>query len=193
MSSIDLIREDFAEARQALDNFCADTAVWERIEAVGLLLAGVLCDGGKIITCGNGGSHCDAMHFAEELSGRYRLDRQPLGALCISDPSHISCVANDFGYEQVFARYIEAVGRSGDALTVFTSSGRSANLVQACRTARAKGMKVVGLTGKDGGEVAPLCDMEIRIAWQGYADRIQELHGKLVHTLIHFIENELGV
>lgn len=191
-SNIDLVKQDFAAAQQVLADFCSKENTWKQIETVGNCLVETLRSGNKIFTCGNGGSHCDAMHFAEELSGRYRKDRPALAALAISDPSHITCVSNDLGYDAIFARYLEAIGKHGDALILFTSSGNSGNLLEAARQAKKMGIKVIGFTGKDGGALAPLCDAEIRVEVKGYADRIQEIHIKLVHSIIHFIEVELG-
>lgn len=191
-TTIDQIQHDFESAQQVLAEFCADASVWGRIAEVGDILVQTLRSGNKIFSCGNGGSHCDAMHFAEELSGRYRNNRPALAALAISDVSHITCVANDFGYDAIFERYLEAVGNKGDAVVLFSSSGNSRNLVRAAEQAKKQGITVIGFTGKDGGAIAPLCDKELRIASFGYADRIQELHIKLVHTLIHYIETELG-
>lgn len=147
--------------------------------------------GHKIISCGNGGSMCDAMHFAEELSGRYRNDRKALAAISISDPSHISCVGNDYGYDSVFSRYIEAIGQSGDVLLAISTSGNSVNILKAIDAAKVKGMTVVGLTGKDGGKMASLCDVEIRAPHSNYADRAQEIHIKVIHSLIDFIERNI--
>ena len=191
-SGIELIKEDFAAAEKVLADFRTSEKAWEQVEKVAQLLVATLQNGNKIFACGNGGSHCDAMHFAEELSGRYRKDRPALAALAISDPSHISCVSNDMGYDAIFARYLEAIGKPGDAVVMFTSSGNSKSLLEAAHAARKMGIKVIGLTGKDGGALAPLCDAEIRVEIQGYADRIQEIHIKLVHSLIHYIEVELG-
>ena len=148
--------------------------------------------GNKIISCGNGGSMCDAMHFAEELTGRYRDDRRAIPALSISDPSHISCVGNDYGYEFIFSRYLEAIGQNGDVLLAISTSGNSKNVLRAIEVAKAKGMKIVGLTGKDGGQMAELCDVEIRAPFSNYADRAQEIHIKVIHTLIDFIEHQLN-
>ncbi len=128
------------------------------------------------------------MHFAEELSGRYRDDRPALAALSISDPSHLSCVGNDYGYDHVFSRYIEGLGRPGDVLLAISTSGNSGNVLRAAQAARAQGLHVVGLTGKQGGQLAPLCDIELRVPHSGYADRIQEIHIKIIHTLILRIE-----
>lgn len=145
-------------------------------------------DGGKIFSCGNGGSHCDAMHFAEELTGRFRENRKALPAIAISDPSHISCVSNDFGYDQVFSRYIEGLGKEGDVVLGISTSGNSQNVLNAFKAAKQLGMKTIALSGKDGGEMASLADIEIRVPHQGYADRIQEIHIKVIHILILLIE-----
>jgi len=145
------------------------------------------------MSCGNGGSHCDAMHFAEELTGRYREDRPGYAGIAISDPSHLSCVSNDYGYQYVFSRYLEAVGRSGDVMLGISTSGNSQNIITAIESAKAKGIKVVVLTGKDGGKMAGMADVEIRVPYFGYADRIQEIHIKVIHILIMLIEKELAV
>ena len=132
---------------------------------------------------------CDAMHFAEELTGRYRNDRPSIAAIAISDPSHISCVANDYGFEYIFSRYIESIGKKGDVLLAISTSGNSKNIVNAIRAAREKEMLVIGLTGKTGGDMATLCDVEIRAPHSEYADRAQEIHIKVIHALIDHIEN----
>ena len=132
---------------------------------------------------------CDAMHFAEELTGRFRADRKAIPALSISDPSHISCVANDYGYEFVFSRYLEAIGNKGDVLLAISTSGNSKNIINAIEAAKKKGMKVVGLTGKDGGKMATLCDLELRAPHSEFADRAQEIHIKVIHSLIQLIES----
>jgi D-sedoheptulose 7-phosphate isomerase len=131
------------------------------------------------------------MHFAEELTGRYRENRPALPALCASDPSHISCVGNDYGFEYIFSRFVEAHGRRGDVLLAISTSGNSPNVLRAAEAARSQGVKVVGLTGKEGGKLAPLCDVEIRVAHSGYADRIQEIHIKVIHILILLIEENI--
>ena len=151
-------------------------------------MASAIESGHKIIACGNGGSHCDAMHFAEELSGRYRENRRALPALAISDPSHLSCVSNDYGFEHVFSRYVEALGQAGDVLLAISTSGNSVNVLRAVEVARERGLSVVLLSGKDGGKLAGRADVEIRVAHAGYADRIQEVHIKVIHTLILLIE-----
>lgn len=161
---------------------------YQRIGSAGKLIVAAIKDGKKVISCGNGGSMSDAMHFAEELSGRFRDDRKALPALSISDPTHISCVANDYGYSFVFSRYIEAVGEEGDVLLAISTSGNSENVLKAIEAAQAKGMKVIGLTGKDGGKMVDKCDIEIRAPHSVYADRAQEIHIKVIHSLIHFVE-----
>ena len=161
------------------------------IEAAATLIADSFRQQGKVLSCGNGGSHCDAMHFAEELTGRYRENRPGYAGIAISDPSHLSCVSNDFGYEYVFSRYVEAVGREGDVLLGISTSGNSGNIIRAIEAAKSKGIKTIALTGKDGGKMAGLADVEIRVPHFGYADRIQEVHIKIIHLLIQLIEKEM--
>lgn len=184
------ITDQFNEALAVLQEF-NNSANIDKIVAAGKLLVSSFQSGGKVISCGNGGSMCDAMHFAEELTGRYRNDRPAIGAISISDPSHISCVANDYGYEYIFSRYIEGVGRKGDVLLAISTSGNSENVIKAIEAAKEKGMKVIGLTGKDGGKMAGLCDIEIRAPHAQYADRAQEIHIKVIHSLIDFVERKL--
>ena len=187
----DLIRNELETAQKALADFLADQANIESIEQAAKLIAASLRNGGKVMSCGNGGSHCDAMHFAEELTGRYRENRPGYAGIAISDPSHLSCVSNDFGYEYVFSRYVEAVGREGDVLLGISTSGNSGNIICAIEAAKSKGIKTIALTGKDGGKMAGLADVEIRVPHFGYADRIQEVHIKIIHLLIQLIEKEM--
>ena len=184
----DLIRAELTEARAVLDRFLADPANLTAIEQAARLMARSLRDKGKILSCGNGGSLCDAQHFAEELTGRYRQNRPALGAIALTEASHMSCVANDFGYDHIFSRYVEALGRPGDVLLAISTSGNSPNVLRAAEAAKAAGMQVVGLTGKDGGQLASLCDVEIRAPHHGYADRVQEIHIKAIHIMIMLIE-----
>jgi D-sedoheptulose 7-phosphate isomerase len=156
------------------------------------MMHSALANGQKIMSCGNGGSMCDAMHFAEELSGRYRNNRPALAAVSISDPSHLSCVANDYGYDHVFARYIEGLGQKGDVLLGISTSGNSKNVILAVEAAKAKGMHTIVLTGKDGGQLAGLADLEIRAPHSAYADRAQEIHIKVIHAFILGIEQAFG-
>lgn len=188
----DNIRAELTEAAEVLNRFLIDDKNIADIEAAAKLLAESFKQGGKVLSCGNGGSHCDAMHFAEELTGRYRENRPGYPGIAISDPSHLSCVSNDFGYESVFSRYLEAVGAKGDVLFGLSTSGNSGNILKAIEAAKAKGMKVIALTGKDGGKMAGLADVEIRVPHFGYADRIQEVHIKIIHILIMLIEKEMA-
>ncbi len=192
-NTIELIKKEFVEAQKVLDSFITNDANFKAITDAGMVLVDAFQSGHKVISCGNGGSMCDAMHFAEELSGRYRNDRKALPALSISDPSHISCVGNDYGYDFIFSRYLEAIGNEGDVLLAISTSGNSANVMNAIKMAKAKGMKVIGLTGKDGGQMASLCDVEIRAPHSQYADRAQEIHIKVIHSLILFVENNINI
>ena len=187
-----VIEKEFQEASDVLSAFIKNSSALARIEEAAGKMAGAIKSGGKIISCGNGGSHCDAMHFAEELTGKYREPRKAIPALCISDPSHISCVGNDYGYEFIFSRYLEALGNKGDVLLAISTSGESKNILRAAQTAKERGMTVVALTGKDGGKLGPLADVEIRVGHQGYADRIQEIHIKIIHILILLIEKQVS-
>lgn len=188
---MELIRNEFLEAQDILNIFINNTDNFKAINDAGTLLVDAFNNGHKVISCGNGGSMCDAMHFAEELSGRFRNDRKALPAISISDPSHISCVGNDYGYDFIFSRYIEAIGNEGDVLLGISTSGKSQNVINAINAAKKKGMKVIGLTGKDGGTMASLCDVEIRAPHSVYADRAQEIHIKVIHSLILYVENNL--
>ncbi|EGQ7664639.1 D-sedoheptulose 7-phosphate isomerase [Vibrio parahaemolyticus] len=187
----DLIRSELNEAAEVLNKFLSDDHNIAQIEAAAKMIADSFKQDGKVLSCGNGGSHCDAMHFAEELTGRYRDNRPGYAGIAISDPSHLSCVSNDFGYDFVFSRYVEAVGRKGDVLFGLSTSGNSGNILKAIEAAKAKGMKTVALTGKNGGKMAGLADVEIRVPHFGYADRIQEVHIKIIHIIIQLIEKEM--
>jgi D-sedoheptulose 7-phosphate isomerase len=191
MELTSVIRSELKQAASVLESFMNDEKNLSLIESAANVIAQSIRNGGKVISCGNGGSHCDAMHFAEELTGKYREGRKAIPAICISDASHISCVANDFGYEFVFSRYIEALGNKGDVLLGLSTSGNSLNIIRAAQAAKEKGMKVIILSGKDGGKLAPLADVEIRVPHFGYADRIQEIHIKVIHILMLLIEKQL--
>jgi D-sedoheptulose 7-phosphate isomerase len=188
MSFQSIISQELQEAQRVLDAFLNDPVQIDKIEKAATLMADAIKTNGKIISCGNGGSHCDAMHFAEELTGRYRNNRRALPAIAISDVSHLSCVGNDYGYEFVFSRYMEALGQPGDVMLGLSTSGNSANIVRATEVAKAKGMKIVILSGKDGGQLAGVADVEIRVPHFGYADRIQEIHIKVIHIFMLLIE-----
>ncbi|MEY3270246.1 MAG: hypothetical protein RIS89_343 [Bacteroidota bacterium] len=190
MDPVNLLAE-FQEAQQVLANFSTPENMRKIAQGVSMMHS-ALANGQKIMSCGNGGSMCDAMHFAEELSGRYRNNRPALAAVSISDPSHLSCVANDYGYDHVFARYIEGLGQKGDVLLGISTSGNSKNVILAVEAAKAKGMHTIVLTGKDGGQLAGLADLEIRAPHSAYADRAQEIHIKVIHAFILGIEQAFG-
>lgn len=182
------IRKNFEEARTVLEQFLGDDKNITDIEAAGSVLVAALKSGNKLISCGNGGSMSDAMHFAEEMTGRFRDDRKPYPAIAIADPSYITCTANDYGFENIFSRFVEAHGKQGDALLAISTSGNSKNILNAAEVAKSKGMKIIGLTGKDGGKLASMCDVEIRAPHSNYADRAQEIHIKVIHSLIDYVE-----
>ncbi len=186
----DHIQSSLQEAQDALALFLADKDLIGKIDQFVELLAKTFNSGNKIYSAGNGGSHCDAMHFAEEWTGRYRKDRKPLPALAFSDPSHMSCVSNDFGFEHVFERMVEAFGAKDDIFLGITTSGNSPNILLAAEAAKKKGMKVVGLLGKDGGKMKSLCDIPIIVPGKT-TDRIQELHIKIIHIAIECTERKL--
>jgi D-sedoheptulose 7-phosphate isomerase len=185
------IKAQFIEAQQVLSAFVENEQNFANIQHAGQLLVQCFQQGGKVISCGNGGSMCDAMHFAEELSGRYRDDRKPLPALAISDPSYLSCTGNDYGFDYVFERYAEAFLTSKDCLLAISTSGNSKNVLLAAKKAKEKGAMVIALTGKDGGALAAIADVEVRAPQSGYADRAQEIHIKVIHCLIDFVERNM--
>ncbi|QCK14178.1 D-sedoheptulose 7-phosphate isomerase [Mangrovivirga cuniculi] len=186
------IKKELEEALHTLQKVLSDEDLLNKIAEAADLMSESLKNGGKIISCGNGGSHCDAMHFAEELSGRYRDNRPAMAAIAISDPSHISCVGNDFGFEFIFSRFVEGIGQQNDILLGISTSGNSRNVIEAAKAAKAKGMKVVILSGNTGGKLAGGADIEIRVPHHGYADRIQEIHIKIIHILIQKIEKSMS-
>ncbi|MEO1009444.1 MAG: SIS domain-containing protein [Planctomycetota bacterium] len=189
------MREAFTNARLALDAFLADGANVDRLDHAADLLASALQAGGKVLACGNGGSACDAMHFCEELTGRFREDRDPLAAISLTDPGHLTCVANDYGYDHVFARGVRALGHAGDVLVALSTSGNSPSVVRAVEAARDAGMATIALLGRDGGALAGAADLEWIVpgvpADAPTADRIQEIHMLILHALIEGIEARL--
>ncbi|HCP56861.1 MULTISPECIES: D-sedoheptulose 7-phosphate isomerase [Pseudomonas] len=189
---IEHIRNSLLEAQTALNNFINNEQTLRNIEQAAQLLVNSFEHQGKAFSCGNGGSMCDAMHFAEELTGRYRNNRPGIAAVSISDPSHISCVANDFGYDFIFSRYIESHGRSGDVLIAISTSGKSPNVLNAAEAAKKLGVKVIGMTGKPGSKLEALADVCICAPGGDYADRVQELHIKVLHILIEMVERKLS-
>lgn len=182
------IEQALREARAALDALMHNEGTLAAIERAADLLCATFQGGGRAFSCGNGGSMSDAMHFAEELTGRFRGNRAGLPAQAISDVGHLSCVANDFGYDQVFARYVLSHGRAGDCLLAISTSGTSANVVTAAVAAKDRGMAVVALTGRATSELGALADVTIATPGGAYADRAQELHIKVIHILIELVE-----
>ena len=185
---METIKNELNEAYRLLKKFTDDKSNINAIESAAALMKDSIKNGGKIISCGNGGSMCDAMHFAEELTGKFREERKSLPAISISDPSHITCVGNDYGFQFVFSKYLEGIGKSGDVLLAISTSGNSENIINAANYAKKNNIKVVSLTGKDGGKLSGLSDVEIRVPHFGYSDRIQEIHIKVIHILILLIE-----
>jgi D-sedoheptulose 7-phosphate isomerase len=188
-----LIRSALQEAATGLDRLRQNDAALAAIEAAGGVLAKAFKAGNHAYSCGNGGSMCDAMHFAEELTGRFRRNRRPLGAMAISDPGYLTCTANDFGYQEVFARFVQAHGRPGDVLVAISTSGTSANVLGAAEAARERSMAVVALTGKPDSPLSRLAQVEVCTPAGRFADRVQELHIKVIHVLIELVEHELNL
>lgn len=186
---IETITASLNECRAALESFASSPRRVAAVESAARLMIESLEGGRTVFSCGNGGSMSDAMHFAEELTGRFRDDRPGLSAVAISDPGHISCVANDYGYEFIFSRYLEANGRKGDVLLAISTSGRSRNVINAARAARENGIRVVSLTGREGSELSRFADVDVCTVDTPYADRIQEMHIKIIHILIQLIEH----
>lgn len=188
---IEFVESSLLEAQTALNRLLAHRQTLADIARAGDLLVDVLSQRGRVYSCGNGGSMCDAMHFAEELTGRYRLNRAALAAVAISDVSHMSCVSNDLSYEEVFSRYLEAHGRAGDCLVALSTSGTSKNVVRAVQTARQLDMRVIVLSGRSNPALEALCDVYLCTPGGQFADRVQELHIKVLHILIELIERRL--
>jgi len=189
--SDNIIIRHLQEAQSLLKKFMENEENIQSIEQAGKHMVASIINGGKIISCGNGGSMSDAMHFAEELTGRYRNNRKSLPAIAISDPGFLTCTANDFGYDKVFSRFIEGMGQPNDTLLAISTSGNSQNVLLAAQAAKEKGMMVISLTGKDGGQLGDFSDVEIRVPHYEYADRIQEIHIKVIHCFIALIEEAL--
>lgn len=184
------IQSAFIEAENTLSRFIADDGSLEAIQQFVETVSKAISIGNKVISCGNGGSMCDAMHFAEELTGRFRDDRHALPAIAISDPSHITCTGNDYGFDSIFSRYIEGVGRHGDVLLAISTSGNSPNIINAVNAAKKMGLVTVGLLGKDGGKLRDLVDLPLVVPAQT-SDRIQEVHIKIIHIVIELTEKQL--
>lgn len=187
---IEYIKASLEEAHNALQQLRTNTATLNRINGAAQALIKTFEQNGKVYSCGNGGSMCDAMHFAEELTGRYRKNRPGIAAIAISDPSHISCVSNDFGYDYIFSRYLESHARKGDCLIAISTSGKSKNVLKAAEAAKVLGVTVISLTGKENSELEKLSDITICTPAGEFADRVQELHIKVLHILIELVERQ---
>jgi len=186
----EIIKTALTDAQNLLQAFAEDDNALRETENIARQLVDVYSRKGKLIVFGNGGSMCDAMHMAEELTGRYHADRPALAALAISDPGHISCVANDYGYDSVFSRGVEALANAGDMVIGISTSGNSANVLKAMQTARDLECFTAVLLGKDGGKLLDTCDFQIVVPSFDTA-RIQEIHGIIIHILISLVEKEL--
>ena len=186
---MDIIKDQLNEANQLLTNIINDKLIINSISEASEIMINSIKNEKKIISCGNGGSMCDAMHFAEELTGKFRDERKSLPALSISDPSHITCVGNDFGFDKIFSKYLEGIGKSGDTLLAISTSGNSKNVINAAKYCNENNINVISLTGNNGGKLSKYSDVEIRVPHFGYSDRIQEIHIKIIHILILLIEN----
>ncbi|MCE7974756.1 MAG: SIS domain-containing protein [Leptolyngbya sp. PLA1] len=186
------LSRSLSDAAAALDALRKDRALIDAAGAAAERLAAALVAGGKVLICGNGGSLCDAAHFAEELTGRFRADRRPLAALACADAAHITCTANDYGFDHVFSRWVQALGRPGDCVILLSTSGNSANILLAAHAARAAGATTIALLGRGGGSLRGVCDVELIVPGDT-SDRIQELHMLLLHWFVEAIEQELGL
>ena len=187
MDILDTIRDALLEAQDVLNRFTQNPENIATLAKTAEMMQEVFERQGRIFTCGNGGSLCDAIHFAEECTGKFRDSRRPLPVIALSDAGHITCTANDFGFTEVFARPLSALGHPGDLLVALSTSGNSANVVRAAETAKSRGIQVFGLIGGDGGALKRHCDIYL-IAPGNTADRIQEIHIKVLHILIEHVE-----
>lgn len=187
MNLLESYKTEFA----LLENFIKEEEKRKETEKVARELADVFQKGNKVLICGNGGSNCDALHFAEEFTGRFRGDRRALPAIAISESSHITCVGNDYGFDYIFSKFVEGVGAKGDVFLGISTSGNSKNIIEACKAAKEKQMQTICLLGKDGGKLKDLCDLPIIVEHSGYADRIQEIHTMIIHIFIRGIEDTL--
>lgn len=190
MKNHDIWLNCFQEAEKTLHQFWNDPQQIEKCAQFSNILIEAFKREATVFSCGNGGSHCDAMHFAEEMTGRYRKDRRPLGALALGDASHVTCVSNDYGFQHIFSRQVEGLGRKGDVLIGLSTSGNSENVCMAFNAAKKKGMQTVALLGRDGGKLKGMADLAIVVPAQT-SDRIQEMHIKLIHTVIETVERAI--
>jgi D-sedoheptulose 7-phosphate isomerase len=186
-----IIQQSLKEATEKLHQFLNKSSNLEDIKNAAKVMSEALKNGHKIISCGNGGSLCDATHFAEELTGRYRKNRLPLPAIAINDPAYMTCVGNDYSFDEVFSRYVEGVGQAGDVLLAISTSGNSLNILKAAESANKKGMKIVALTCDTENLLRKVSDVAICAPASDYSDRVQEIHIKVIHIMIQLIEDQL--
>jgi D-sedoheptulose 7-phosphate isomerase len=191
--SREAIIQELTQAQDVLDRFISNGENLEAVLKGAALFSERLENGGRVFSCGNGGSMSDAMHFAEELSGRFRAHRPSIGAMAISDSGHITCTANDYGYEEIFSRFVEGFCKKEDALLAISTSGNSENVIRAAKSAKQKGMVVIGLLGETGGKLKDICDVSVCVPHSGASDRIQEIHIKVIHIWVMLIEKALNV
>lgn len=187
-----IINNSLNEALIVLQKFIDKSSNAELIDQAATIMVDSLVKGNKIITCGNGGSICDAAHFAEELTGRFRKNRKPYSAIAINDPAYLTCVGNDFSFDEIFSRFVEGVGREGDILLAISTSGNSENVVRAAQKAKDLNMKVVALTKEGENMLQKISDVTIASPEAPFSDRVQEIHIKVIHILIQLIEAKLG-
>lgn len=187
-----IIRHSLDEALNELNGFLADPRTVPVIGRCVDILAEALESGRKVMSCGNGGSLCDATHFAEELTGRFRGNRRPLPAMSVNDPAYFTCVGNDFSFGEIFERWVEAFGKPGDVLLAISTSGTSANVLKAVEAARRIGMKVIALTSVKGKPLAEAADVAVTAPDAPHSDRIQEIHIKVIHIMIEALEKKMG-
>ena len=183
MALIDSYKTEY----ELLKNFIEQEEKERTTEKIAEELAEAFTNGNKVLICGNGGSNCDALHFAEEFTGRFRKERRALPAIAISDSSHITCVGNDYGFDYIFSKGVEAYGKEGDMFIGISTSGNSGNVIKAVEKAKELGMKTVALLGKDGGKLKGMCDYEFIIPGET-SDRIQEIHMMILHIIIEGVE-----
>lgn len=188
----ELVRSSFIEAKNGIDNILKNELLIKNICEASELIKKVIENNSKVFSCGNGGSMCDAMHFAEELSGRFREDRKPLPAISISDPAFLTCAGNDYGYENIFSRFLEANANDGDILVAISTSGNSKNIINACNYSKNNNIKIISLTGRKNSKVSKIADIDICTPCGVYSDRIQEMHAIVIHILVELIESSLG-
>lgn len=188
-----ILEKSLQEAFDCLREFMTKKANLQTIISGATLISEALQNGNKVICCGNGGSLCDASHFAEELTGRFRSDRVPLPAISINDAAHITCVGNDFSFSEIYSRYIDAIGQKGDVLLAISTSGNSENVLKACDSAKKKGMAIVSLTCDSENLLRTKSDVPICAPKTKYSDRIQEIHIKVIHIMIQLIEYKLSI